>query len=399
MHSDTITDTEINEVAETGTTGYKTRMHKVLFVIDTLQTGGAEQSLFANVIRFKKMQPVVCHLYAGELLKPRFTENGIRVHSIGLKKKYGFVEAYKKLKTIVQQEQPDIIVAYLTRSEIVARLVARFSHIPVIGTFVSELYSDTYNTALSAKAKMAVAFFKWANKSTARFCKGFVANSEVVKQSNGKALGIDLKKIEVINRGRDSKLFRNKVPQTFPGKPPRFLNVGRLVPVKGQRDMILAFNEFLPACPNAVLHIAGDGPEREALAALINELGLQHNVSLLGSRSDIPQLINEYDCFVFPSHSEGFSGAIVEAMFAGLPVLASDIPVNKEVITHLETGYFFEKGSVQSIKNALMWFTENTTVAWSLAAKANEHARQNFELEKIAEKLEHYLLNMIIAKN
>ena len=179
MHSDTITDTAIKNAA--GTPGYTTRMHKVLFVIDTLQTGGAEQSLLANVIRFKNMQPVVCHLYAGELLKPRFTEHGIKVHSIGLKKKYGFVQAYKQLKAIVQQEQPDIIVPYLTRSEIVARLVARFSHIPVIGTFVSELYSDTYNTALSAKAKMAVAFFRWANKSTARYCKGFVANSEVVK--------------------------------------------------------------------------------------------------------------------------------------------------------------------------------------------------------------------------
>jgi glycosyltransferase involved in cell wall biosynthesis len=321
------------------------------------------------------------------------------VYSVGLKKKYGFAQAYKQLKAIVQKEQPDIIVAYLTRSELVARLVGRFNQIPVIGTFVSELYADNYNTALSKKAKLAVSFFKWANKTTARFCKGFVANSEVVKQSNARALGIDLNKVEVINRGRDSKVFRFQVPQTLPGKPLRFLNVGRLVPVKGQRDLILAFNEFLPACPHAVLHIAGDGPAREPLSALINELGLQNNVVLLGSRNDIPRLINEYDCFVFPSHSEGFSGSIVEAMFAGLPVLASDIPVNKEVITHLETGYFFETGSVQSIMQALLWYKDNIAVANTLAANANEHARQNFELEKIAEKLENYLLNMIIAKN
>jgi glycosyltransferase involved in cell wall biosynthesis len=372
---------------------------KVLFVIDTLQTGGAEQSLFANTVRFKNMQPVVCHLYAGDLLKPRFTEHGIPVYSVGLKKKYGFTEAYKQLKAIVQKEQPDIIVAYLTRSELVARLVARFNHIPVIGTFVSDLYGDTYNTALSVKAKLAVSFFKWANKATARFCKGFVANSEEIKRTNAKALGIALNKIEVINRGRDSNLFRFQVPQTSPGKPLRFLNVGRLVPVKGQRDLVLAFHEFLPACPNAVLHIAGDGPERESLAALINELGLHNNVVLLGSRSDIPNLINEYDCFVFPSHSEGFSGAIVEAMFAGVPVLASDIAVNKEVITHMETGYFFEKGSVPGITRALLWYKDNVAIANAFAVKANEHARQNFELEKIAGKLENYLLNMIIVKN
>jgi glycosyltransferase involved in cell wall biosynthesis len=398
MHSDTIPGTELTNVTAAAN-GSQTRMRKkVLFVIDTLQTGGAEQSLFANVIRFKHMQPVVCHLYAGDLLKQQFTVHHVPVYSVGLKKKYGFTDAYKQLKAIVQKEQPDIIVAYLTRSELIARLVARFSHIPVIGTFVSELYSDTYNTALSVKAKMAVSFFKWANKTTARFCKGFVANSEEVKRTNAKALGIALNKIEVINRGRDSNLFRFHVPQAVPGKPLRFLNVGRLVPVKGQRDLILAFNEFLPACANAELHIAGEGPARESLTALINELGLQNKVVLLGSR-DIPQLINEYDCFVFSSHSEGFSGAIVEAMFAGLPVLASDIAVNKEVITHMETGYFFEKGSVESITQALLWYKDNVPVANTFAVKANEHARQNFELDKIAGKLENYLLNMIIVKN
>jgi glycosyltransferase involved in cell wall biosynthesis len=399
MLSDVTTDTEMNNVSQAGGHGFNNRMQKVLFVIDTLQTGGAEQSLFANAIRFKNMQPVICHLYAGDLLKQRFSDHGIPVHSVGLKKKYGFVAAYKALKAIVEKEQPDIIVAYLTRSELVARMVGRSARIPVIGTFVAELYSDTYNTALSFKAKMAVSFFKWANKTTARLCKGFVSNSEAIKQSNAKALNIDPDKIQVINRGRDSSIFRFHVPQRLPGKSLRFLNVGRLVPVKGQRDLILAFNEFLPACPNAVLHIAGDGPARESLSALINELGLKNSVTLLGSRNDVPQLINEYDCFVFPSHSEGFSGAIIEAMFAGLPVLASNIAVNKEVITHMKTGYFFETGSVQSIKQALLWYKDNTEVANTLAANANEHARQNFELETIAGKLETYLLNMIIAKN
>jgi glycosyltransferase involved in cell wall biosynthesis len=65
----------------------------------------------------------------------------------------------------------------------------------------------------------------------------------------------------------------------------------------------------------------------------------------------------------------------------------------------METGYFFEKGSVQSIKQALLWYKDNVAVANAFAVKANEHARQNFELEKIAEKLENYLLNMIIVKN
>jgi glycosyltransferase involved in cell wall biosynthesis len=398
MLNNTLADTSaINTIA--GSNGHNARPYKVLFVIDTLQTGGAEQSLLANVIRFKNMQPVVCHLYAGEQLKQRFIDHGITVHSIGLKKKYGFLQAYKQLKAIVEKEQPDIIVAYLTRSELVARFVGRFTHIPVIGNFVSDLYSDAYNSTLSWKAKVLVPFFKWANRSTARFCKGFMAITNAVKQTNGKALGIDANKIVVIHRGRDSSIFKFQVPQTQPGKPLRFLNVGRLVPVKGQRDLILAFKEFLPACPQAVLHIAGDGPVRESLSALINELGLQNKVVLLGSRSDIPKLINEYDCFVFPSYSEGFGAATLEAMFAGLPVLVSEIPAHKELVTHLETGYVFETGSVQGITQAMLWYKDNLTVANAMAVNANEYARQHFELSMIAGKTENYLLNMIITKN
>jgi glycosyltransferase involved in cell wall biosynthesis len=86
-------------------------------------------------------------------------------------------------------------------------------------------------------------------------------------------------------------------------------------------------------------------------------------------------------------------------MFAGLPVLASDIDVNKEVLTHMQTGYMFQKGSVQSITQALLWYKDNLPVAQALAVNANEHARRNFELEKIAEKLENYLLNVIISSN
>jgi glycosyltransferase involved in cell wall biosynthesis len=387
----------INTIA--GSNNNQSRTYKVLFVIDTLQTGGAEESLFNNLIRFKHIQPVVCHLYAGDLLKPRFAGKGITVHSVGLKKQFGFRQAYKQLKEIVQQEQPQLLVAYLTRSELVTRLVSRFTKVPVIGTFISDLYASSYNASLSWKAKAAVSFFRFTNKVTAGYCKGFIANSQTVKESGARALRIAPDKIEVINRGRDSKVFRFQVPQSSSGKPLHFLNVGRLVAVKGQRDLILGFNDFLPACPNAVLHIAGDGTEKEALSALINELGLQHNVVLLGSRSDIPQIINNYDCFVFSSHSEGFSGAVVEAMFAGLPVLASDIPVNKEVITHLQTGYLFKKGSVQDITRSLLWYKDNLSTANEMAIRAHNHAMQNFELGMIAGKLENYLLNTIIETN
>ena len=368
---------------------------KVLFVIDTLQTGGAEQSLLENTMRFQLIKPVVCHLYAGDLLKPRFIERGIPVHSVSIRKKYDFRNAARELSKIVEAEKPDLMVAYLTRSEIVTRRVGKKYRVPVIGTFVSDLYSKSYNANLSVKAKLAVAYFKMLNKSTGRYCKGFIANSAAIKQSNAVQLSVPPEKIEVINRGRDSGKFNFHIPDINNGQPVKLLNIGRLVPQKGQRDLVLAFKQFVATHPGATLHIVGGGPLKASLEALVRELQLEDSVQLLGARSDIPELINRYDCFVFPSYSEGFSGSVVEAMLAGLPVLASDIPVNKEAVTHMQTGYLFAKGSVDSLAAALDWFAGNRETASQLATRAHAYAKENFELEKIVSRLEDYLQKMI----
>lgn len=373
---------------------------KVLFVIDTLELGGAEQSLLANISRFKNTEGVVCHLYRGETLKPTFLEKGINVYSLNIEKQYGFVQAYKLLKAIAKKERPDVIVAYLTRSELVARMVGKLCNIPVIGTFVHDLYAKKTHAHLSWLAKRKVWFFKQLNKVTSKICVGFVANSQCIKESNAKQLSIRPKMIKVINRGRDSALFACK---DFNLKRKdvtiRFVNVSRLIPIKGQLELIEGFKSFVDQFPYAELHIVGEGIMREKLEHAIKEYGLEEKVFLLGARKDVPVLLSAYDCFVFPTHVEGFSGALVEAMFAGLPVLASDIQQNKEAVTHMETGYLFEVGNIEAIKNAFLWYRDNELMAREMAKRANDFAKERFELDNIAREFEHYLHNTIVLQN
>ena len=368
---------------------------KVLFVIDTLEMGGAEQSLLENCSRFTLIEPVVCHLYAGDLLKQQFVQRGISVHSVNITAKYAFLKAFKQLSSILKVESPDLVVACLTRSEIVSRVVARINQIPVVGCFVSDLYAKSYNQSLSIKAKLAVSLFRWLNKVTAGFCTGFLANSEAIKIANARYLGIPQGKIEVVNRGRDSKLFSYNPSRVGSGQAPRFLTVGRLVPVKGQQDLLVAFRDVLKHCPGAVLHIVGEGPMRSSLVDTINKYKLDRNVILLGQRTDVQALLHQYDCFVFPSHSEGFSGAVVEAMMSGIPVLASDIPANKEMIIHRQTGYLFEAGSVDGITKAMLWYNSNREMAGDMARNAHNYAVQYFELGIVAGKLENYLSRLM----
>ena len=373
---------------------------KVLFVIDTLQLGGAEQSLLENASRFQKIEPVVCHLYKGDILKSKFIERGIKVYSFNIDKKYGFVQAYKKLKAVVETEQPDLMVAYLTRSEIVTRILGRFKHIAVVGTFVNDLYCKSYNQHQSWNARQLISIFKVLNKITSKSCVGFVSNSQAIKEANAKHLNIPPEKIEVINRGRDSVKFKCKDFSIDKSNGSiRFINVSRLFPVKGQKTLITGFKKFHERCPGASLYIIGDGPLKNELAELIKTLKLENNVFLLGARNDVPAIISDYDCFVFPSLVEGFSGAVVEAMFAGLPVLASDIPQNKEAIRHLETGYLFKTESAEEVEKAMLWFRDNTPTANIFAQKAYEFAKENFELNKIVMKFENYLHAIISEKN
>lgn len=372
---------------------------KILFVIDTLQLGGAEQSLLENTSRFKNIHPIVCHIYTGAILEPRFREKGIKVYSLNIARKYGFLEAYNKLRKIVAEERPDLMVAYLTRSEIVTRLLGKFNRIPVVGTFVNDLYCKSYNQHLSWKAKNVVSLFKYINKVTSGICVGFVSNSQAIKDANAKHLNIRPEKIKVINRGRDSYKFRRRNLENYHSDSPiKFLNVSRLFSVKGHRFMILGFQKFLEQHPNASLTIVGDGPLRNDLNTLITANGLNEKVILLGARNDVPALLPEYDCFVFPSLVEGFSGAIVEAMFAGLPILASDIPQNQEAVSHMATGYLFKTESAEEVAKAMVWFKENRAEANRFAESAYEFAKENFELDTIVTRFETYLENVIPEK-
>lgn len=364
----------------------------VMFVIDTLQTGGAELSLLENISRFKNIKPIVVHLYQGDYLKPKFIAAGITVHSLSITKKYGFINAYIQLLSYVKKIRPSVMVAYLTRSEIISRLVAHRLNIPVIGTFVSELYSREYNQSLSYKAKLGVWLFKVVNSFTARWCTGFIANSESAKYTNAIELNIPLSKVEVIYRGRDNEKFVKGLHEFEPGNAVRFLNIGRLVSVKNQEELIRGFTEYLKKHPGAELSVAGEGPLKNNLQQLITSNNLDASVFLLGQVADIPVLMQQYDCLVVASRSEGFSGTIIEACFSGLPVLASDILSNREIISHLRSGFLFQPGSAQAITDAMQWFTYHPQTAKTCADQAYKDCMVKFRLDNQSARMEDFLL-------
>ncbi len=130
----------------------------------------------------------------------------------------------------------------------------------------------------------------------------------------------------------------------------RVLTVGSLIPRKGV-DQIIQAMAGADNRENLFLSIVGTGPEAAALSQMVNDLELARNVRFVGqvAASDIPDTLANADIFVLASHSEGRPNVILEAMAAGLPIIASDIDGTNELVTHNENGLLFPDGSIKEL--------------------------------------------------
>lgn len=151
---------------------------------------------------------------------------------------------------------------------------------------------------------------------------------------------------------------------------PVILNVGRLVPQKGQRYAISAMPDVLARFPRAKLLIAGDGWLRPDLERLIESTGLAGNVVLLGDRHDVPVLLELADIFVFPSLFEGAANALLEAMAAGKPCVASRIPSLAEATSQGTVAMLVDSRSPQAIVAAILDLAERTDFSRALGRAA-----------------------------
>lgn len=174
-----------------------------------------------------------------------------------------------------------------------------------------------------------------------------VANSGGLR-ATAERFAPDLPILEIPN-GVDTERFAPAPPRE--GAPQHLLFVGRLARQKGV-DVLLEALAKIAALPWR-LTIAGDGPERAALAEQAARLGLAKRVHFRGwvQREELPELYRSADVFVFPSHDEGMPNVVLEAMASGLPIVATQVPGNDELVR--ENGRLVPAGDPSSFAEAL----------------------------------------------
>lgn len=178
----------------------------------------------------------------------------------------------------------------------------------------------------------------------------------------------------------EKKAARTELSGDGPEPAMVLINVARLVDLKRHDLMIQAVARLDPEL-GIHLAIAGDGPLRAQLTALIDKLGCADRVRILGFRDDVPALLAGADGFVLASDTEGLSCSILEAMAAGLPVVATDVGGNRELVTDGETGYLIPPDDVDALAVALTALAQDPARRKVLAAGALAKVRQQFSID------------------
>jgi glycosyltransferase involved in cell wall biosynthesis len=168
------------------------------------------------------------------------------------------------------------------------------------------------------------------------------------------------------------------------------LYVGRLAPEKELPSLIRAFARTAGQLPGAKLVLVGDGPERDALAALAAALGLGPTVVFTGSlpAADVLPWLQLSDAFVLVSSLEGFSCSLLEAMATALPSVVSDIPANRQLIQHEFHGLLVGLRDEAAIGGALARLLADPSLRLRLGSAARASVAANYSIEKVADRYE-----------
>jgi glycosyltransferase involved in cell wall biosynthesis len=365
----------------------------VLYVIDTLTTGGAEKSLLEIASRLSGFTPVICTVFSKNAdLKPEVKRLGISLVELNVKGKFWWLEGMIKLKKLVATLRPSVVHATLFKAEIISRLSIT-SGCVLIGSFVNDSYGSERYRGVNLSMRFKLKVVQWIDRITAKRVDHFMSITESIVVTNGKALNIPAQKITVIYRGRDLQKSSgtdqrsiDKIRAQYKG--PLFLTVARLLKRKGYAESIKAFSAVVPRFPTAKYLIAGEGHDREELVGLIKQLGLEGKVVLLGTRNDVPALLTASDYFVFPSHYEGQGGALVEAMLSSKPIIATNIPVISEQVEHNVSARLFELRNADALHREMIWMLEHPDESLALGLAAREEAISRFNIETMVRQHE-----------
>jgi glycosyltransferase involved in cell wall biosynthesis len=319
---------------------------------------------------------MICVFIPNGRLQPEYEKTGIPVYVVEKKPGLDIFFPFRLAKQM-RSIKPDIVHTHNHNAWLYGGMAARLLNLRLVHT---EHTSPDYNAERWYLIEKFMSFFTDRITTVSRSVGRFMADVE----------GISAGKITVVHNGIDYSSYNRQTDiqakkLEFGIRPSDVVvgNVARLFPNKDQQMLLEAFRIVVDKIPYARLLIAGDGPLKNDLLAKREQLKLTDNVSLLGNRRDIVELLSVFDVFVLPSIKEGLPMTILEAMCCNAAVIATDVDGNPEVVVDGETGYIVPARKPAVLAEKIIELLQDKDKANLMGRAGRRRVEQEFSFGKM----------------
>ncbi len=350
---------------------------RICYVIDHLDIGGAQRQLVELVKRMPRQtwEPIVIALSTSRrTLGDELAQAGVTVHYIP---QHGAFDArcLKRLTRLLRLYRPSIVHTFLFTADTYGRIAARLAGVGPVICAIRNTVDD-----MPRRHRL---MNRWLMHWTARV----TVNADAERRSFVAQGGIPDAKIRTIYNGIDVPTDAPSLNGAYrrewgiPDQAPIVAMIARLAPQKDHRTFLEAAQRIARVVPDARFLLVGDGPCRAQVEQWVAELGLADRTRLLGARRDVRQLLDSIDVCVLATHFEGCSNTLMEAMAAGVPVVATNVGGNPELVADGETGLLVPPKDPDALAAAIQRLMADTAAARAMGARGRARMAGQFSMD------------------
>lgn len=357
---------------------------KVLIVTDEMEVGGSQRQIanLLTTIDQTRIEPVLLYFREHSFLVDQIEAKGVRVHYLPKSGKIdpGFLMA---LVRFLRAECFDVIHAYSFTAELWIALARRFSKSTVLISSIRGKYDEYAWWQWRAK--------QWVTRQSALV----ISNSKMAAEFAYERMAMPGDECAIVYNGVREPEADMPLPEDLVDLRARYdwilTFVGRLGSEKNVPCLMRAARNLQQEDRNCIgIWLVGDGAERDKLEAMVRDFDLKH-VHFLGERRDVDAILRHTDAAVLPSFWEGLSNALLEAMAAGKPVIASAVGGSPEIVHHEGNGLLFPSDNDQALADAIKRLADDRTFCANLGAEGKATIKKRFSIAAMVEQHElHY---------
>jgi glycosyltransferase involved in cell wall biosynthesis len=347
--------------------------HTLLYVITSTNIGGAEKALYELVRRIdrNRYRVVVCSLKRPGAYSARLAETADEFCHLGLSEAGGlravfnFIPATLRLVALMRRVRPDIVHCFLFRASLMGRLAACLCPGTAVIAAVRVNEQSRLKYTLERLTRSLVSCYTAVSEEVRRnmIARAHAAPDTIITMYNGIECAL----------------------QDMPAPPrvcdeTRLALIGRLHRQKGHSVLLDAVAIIINSGRRVHLYLAGDGPDEDLLRQQASTLGIANSVTFAGVVDDVVAFMADIDIVVLPSLWEGMPNVLLEAMAAGRPIVATNLPGIEEMVQDGTSAVLCEPGQARPLADAIMRLMDNPGLACALAREAQRDVRKRFDI-------------------